>query len=102
VICRTTFRLFLFDWLREIVFRDGFPEVIVGTVPRDAAEPGAKTRHIPQGVKLAQRREENFLDQIVYFVRRHTREQNAMDHPGVAVVELAKGGAIAVAGCAYE
>jgi len=49
-------------------------------------------------VKLAQRREKYFLDQVVHFARRNAREENAMNHAGIAVIEAAKGSAIAVAG----
>ena len=53
-------------------------------------------------MKLLQRQQKYFLDQIVHIAGRHAAQQNAMNHPRVAIVEPPKGQAIAGPRGAHE
>src|SRR5713226_6288598 len=53
-------------------------------------------------MELAQRQKEDFLDEVIDFTRWNARQQDAMDHASVAVVETAESGAVAIAGGAHK
>jgi hypothetical protein len=53
-------------------------------------------------MKLAHRREEHFLNEVIHLARRHASEKDAVDHSGITVIEAAEGGTVASAGCADE
>jgi hypothetical protein len=53
-------------------------------------------------MELPQRQQKNFLNKVIHFTRRDTREKNAVDHARVAVIEAPESGAIAGASGANE
>ena len=78
------------------------PVIIVRAVAGDHGQPAAESAIVAQRGKLPQRRQEHVLHQVVHFAVRHARQQDAVHHAGVPVVEPAKRGAAAVAGCARQ
>src|SRR5256884_9958639 len=90
MIIRAAFRLLFRDRVGRAIHGTSLAVIIVGAIARDGAEPSPKARNIPQGMKLAQHQQKDFLDQVVYFAGRHAAEQNAMYHPPIAAVDQAK------------
>src|SRR6266702_1464411 len=90
------------NWFSKFPVRDSPPKIVIGAISCDGGQPSSKTRNVAQGMELAQRRKEDFLDEVIYFTRWYARQQDAMDHASVAVVETAESGAVALAGGAHK
>ena len=57
---------------------------------RSTDQPAAKRRRRAQPAQPLERRHEDILRQVFGLARRHARQQNTVDHPGVAYVQFAE------------
>ena len=85
-------------------FIDGFAAAVKvgGAVASDGGEPAGEFGNFAKREETREGLEEDVLDEIVDVRIGNAGEENAMNHAGVAGVELAKGGAIALLGGADE
>ena len=59
-------------------------------IPRDRAKPGTEARSFTQVTKTGKRAQKDILNQVFHFARVHSTQEDAVDHAGVTLVELAK------------
>ena len=90
------------DWLGNFFVGNRLAKVIIRAVPRDGPQPSSKSRNFAQRMKLPQRQQKNFLNEIIHFAGWNSSEQNAVDHARVAVVEASESSTIAGASGANE
>ncbi|HEX8872096.1 MAG TPA: hypothetical protein VF758_04985 [Candidatus Acidoferrum sp.] len=77
---------------RDVPF--GAPVKIIGAIARDRSEPTREIRDIAERVQARESLKKDVLDEIFYLRQWNTRKQDAVDHPGVARIEKAEGGAV--------
>jgi hypothetical protein len=75
---------------------------IGGAIARDGGEPAGKFGGFAQRSETRKGLEENVLHEVVYVGVGNAGEKNAVDHAGIAGIQEAKGGAIALLGRADE
>jgi hypothetical protein len=68
---------------------------IGGAISRDGSEPAWKILGIAQGGELGESLEKDVLNEVFHLVRSDAREQDTVNHAGIAGVEVAVGGAVA-------
>jgi hypothetical protein len=101
VICAVLDMSFV-DWLGDLTVWNRLAKIIIRAVPRDGPEPSPKSRNVTQRMKLPQRLQKNFLNKVIYLAWGDAREQNAVDHARVTVVEAPESSTIAGASGANE
>jgi len=79
---------------RDVVFRVAMK--IGGAVAGDGGEPAGEFGRFAEGGEAREGLQEDVLDEVFGVVRRHARQQDAMDHAGVAGVKEAESVAVAV------
>src|SRR5438874_1802056 len=94
--------MILIHGLCDLFIRNRLAEVIVRAIPGNRPQPGSETRNVAQSMKLAQGQKKNFLNEVINFAWRNAREQDAVNHARVAVVQTSEGGTIAIASGADE
>ena len=75
---------------------------VCGAVASDGGQPSWKVVGVAQGDELRQGLEENVLDEVFDLVRRDACEKDAVDHTGIAGIEGAISGPVAVLGGANQ
>ena len=76
--------------------------VIVSSVTSDSRKPARKSRGVPQGAKPRESLEENVVNKVLGGGKRHTREEDTVDHASIAIIQEAEGGAVATLGGADQ
>ena len=85
-------------------FAGGFAAAVKvrGAIAGDGGEPGGKFGDFPQRGKPGQSLEEDVMDEIIDIGVRYAAEKDAVDHAGVAGIEDAEGGTVALLSGADE
>lgn len=85
-------------------FAGGFAAAVKvrGAIAGDGGEPAGKFGDFPQRGEPGQSLEEDVMDEIVDVGVRYAAEKNAVDHAGVAGIENAEGGTVALLSGADE
>ena len=71
---------------------------IVGAIARDCEQPTRKGGGLTKRGQVAERQQKNILDEIIGVGRCDARKQDTVNHARVALVKLAEGRAVALAG----
>jgi hypothetical protein len=75
---------------RQLDGVSGVPMEIDGSIARNHRQPSAERRRLPEPGEPVPGRQKHVLDQVLDVNPRDPRQQQAMDHPCVALVQLAK------------
>jgi hypothetical protein len=73
-----------------------------GAVASNGREPAGKFGNLAKSVEARKGLEKNVLDEVVHVGVSNAGEENAVDHAGVAGIEKAEGGTVALLGGAHE
>ena len=93
---RVRMRIGARSFVSEFIRGHGTAMKVDGAVAGDRSEPTRKFGYFAERDEPREGLKENVLEEVVDVGVRNAREQNAMDHAGVAGIENAEGGAIAL------